>query len=93
MLPVFGFVPFRQEKRPLLYLRFWPGIRRFDLEHETKSVFCRNAPWECFEETVGTFMAITRLLSKLDQTSLNKTVPWCNSTKILPSLERMLKLN
>ena len=38
-------------------------------------------------------LAITRLLSKLDQTSSNKTVPWCNSAKILPSLERMLKLN
>lgn len=38
-------------------------------------------------------LVITRLLSKLDQTSSNKTVPWCNSAKILPSLERMLKLN
>ena len=33
-------------------------------------------------------LAITRPLSKLDQTSSNKTVPRCNS-----SLERMLKLN
>lgn len=38
-------------------------------------------------------LAITRLLSKLDQTSSNKTVPWCNLAKILPSLGRILKLN
>lgn len=43
------------KKRLLLYLRFWPEIHRFDLEHDTKLVFCRNAPRECFEETVASF--------------------------------------
>lgn len=46
-----------------------------------------------FKKLSVLLLAITRLLSKLDQTSSNKTVPWCNSAKILPSLERMLKLN
>ena len=44
------------KKRLLLYLRFWPEIHRFDLEHDTKLVFCRNAPRECFEETVASFI-------------------------------------
>jgi len=59
MLPVFGFLLSRKKKkkyRLLLYPRFWPGIRRFDLARETKSVFCRNAPWECFEETAASFI-------------------------------------
>ena len=78
-----------KNKRILLYLRFWSGIRRFDLEHETKSVFCRNAPRECFEETVASFIGYYEAAFETGSKFVIKTVPWCNSAKILPSLERI----
>ena len=93
MLPVFGFVPSRQKND--CYYTSVSGRKFTVLSLSMKQSWCFV---EMHHESVlkklsVLLLAITRLLSKLDQTSSNKTVPWCNSAKILPSLERMLKLN
>ena len=93
MLPVFGFVPSRQKND--YYYTSVSGRKFTVLTLSMRQSWCFV---EMYHESVlkklsVLLLAITRLLSKLDQTSSNKTVPWCNSAKILPSLERMLKLN
>ena len=94
MLPVFGFFPSRQKND---YYYTSVSGRKFTV----LTLSMMRQSWCFVEMHHGSvlkklsvlLLAITRLLSKLDQTSTNKTVPWCNSAKILTSLERMLKLN